>query len=163
MRWSSHNAVTFSNFPPLLYQLIKIQVETFYISHLFTELKIPFGWKTSVVCTQFMFYSWKYLDLKLLLHDLTYSFFLFQFAGETFHIEYLTDLVKEWQEKERGSFPTPIECTIIVWVFSCIWRDLKEVYERHSDLESIIPFGNSAIPSIKIWLLSIASWLTSFF
>ena len=100
------------------------------------------------VCTQFMFYSLKYLDLKLLLHDLTYSFF--QFAGETFHIEYLTDLVKEWHEKERGSFPTPIECTIIVWVFSCIWRDLKEVYERHSDLESIIPFGNSAFPSIEI-------------
>ena len=72
------------------------------------------------------------------------TFFLFQFAGETFQIEYLTDLVKEWHEKERGSFPTPIECTIIVWVFSCIWRDLKEVYERHSDLKSMILFVNSA-------------------
>ena len=56
-------------------------------------------------------------------------FSLFQFVGEAFHIEYLTDLVQEWQEKERGSFPTPIECMIIVWVFSCMWRDIKEVYE----------------------------------
>ena len=92
----------------------------------------------------------KILGFKNVTSWLDIIFFLFQFAGETFHIEYLTDLVKEWHEKERGSFPTPIECTIIVWVFSCIWRDLKEVYERHSDLESIIPVGKSAIPSIKI-------------
>merc|ERR1712223_2078440 len=52
-----------------------------------------------------------------------------QFVGEAFKIEYLTDLVQEWQEKERGSFPTPIECMIIVLVFSCMWRDIKEVYE----------------------------------
>ena len=77
------------------------------------------------------------------------TFFLFQFAGETFQIEYLTDLVKEWHEKERGSFPTPIECTIIVWVFSCIWRDLKEVYERHSDLKSIILFVNFRVTESK--------------
>ena len=89
-------------------------------------------------------YTSQVSDLNVTKYNEYLFFFLFQFAGETFHIEYLTDLVKEWHEKERGSFPTPIECTIIVWVFSCIWRDLKEVYERHSDLKSIISFVNSA-------------------
>ena len=49
--------------------------------------------------------------------------------GEQFEIQYLLDLVEEWHEKERGSFPTPIECIIIIWVFSIMWKEVKEVYE----------------------------------
>lgn len=53
----------------------------------------------------------------------------FQFVGETFDVPFLTDLVEEWHEKERGSFPTPIECLIIIWIFSIMWKEVKEVYE----------------------------------
>ena len=44
--------------------------------------------------------------------------------GETFDLKFLTDLVEEWQEKERGSFPTPIECVIIFWVFALMWKEV---------------------------------------
>ena len=38
-------------------------------------------------------------------------------------------MIDEWAEKERGCFPTPIECIIILWVFSIMWKEVKEVYE----------------------------------
>jgi transient receptor potential cation channel subfamily C protein 4 len=44
-------------------------------------------------------------------------------------VKFLTDLVKEWHDKERGSFPTPIECIIILWVLALMWKEIKSVYE----------------------------------
>ena len=38
-------------------------------------------------------------------------------------------LVDDWRAKERGSFPTPVECIIIFWVFALIWKEIKLVYE----------------------------------
>ena len=29
----------------------------------------------------------------------------------------------------EGSFPSPVECIIIVWVFGLLWKEMKEVYE----------------------------------
>ena len=55
--------------------------------------------------------------------------FPLQLLGETFENQYLLDIVQEWSDKERGSFPTPIECMIIAWVFSFLWKEVKEVYE----------------------------------
>ena len=46
-----------------------------------------------------------------------------------FEIQYLLDLVEEWQKHERGALPSPIECVIIFWVMSLIWKEVKEVYE----------------------------------
>jgi transient receptor potential cation channel subfamily C protein 4 len=37
-------------------------------------------------------------------------------------------MVQEWHSKERGSFPSPIECIIIFWVMALMWKEIKEVY-----------------------------------
>ena len=52
-----------------------------------------------------------------------------QFLWETFEIKIFKKMIDEWAEKERGCFPTPIECIIILWVFSIMWKEVKEVYE----------------------------------
>ncbi len=49
------------------------------------------------------------------------------FIGEQFHLDILLDMVDEWHMKERGSFPSPIECIIIFWVFALIWKEIKQV------------------------------------
>ena len=54
------------------------------------------------------------------------------FIGEKFEVDFLKTMVEEWHEKERGSFPSPIECIIIFWVFALIWKEIKEI---HSQLE----------------------------
>lgn len=53
----------------------------------------------------------------------------FQFLGDVFDVDLLTHLVEDWHTKERGSFPSPIECIIIFWVFALMWKEMKEVYE----------------------------------
>ncbi len=40
---------------------------------------------------------------------------------------FLLDLVSDWHAKERGSFPSPIECVIIFWVLALIWKEVKQV------------------------------------
>ena len=49
------------------------------------------------------------------------------FIGEQFEIEFFNKLVSDWHETERGSFPSPIECIIIFWVFALIWKEIKQV------------------------------------
>jgi hypothetical protein len=44
-------------------------------------------------------------------------------------MDFLTHMVDGWHTKERGSFPSPIECIIIFWVFALMWKEMKEVYE----------------------------------
>ena len=51
------------------------------------------------------------------------------FIGEQFDCDFCRRLVKDWHDTERGSFPTPIECIIIFWVFALIWKEIKEVYD----------------------------------
>jgi transient receptor potential cation channel subfamily C protein 4 len=46
-----------------------------------------------------------------------------------FKIEWMNEMVDEWHAKERGSFPTPVECIIIFWVLALIWKEVKLVYE----------------------------------
>ncbi len=41
----------------------------------------------------------------------------------------MLNMVSEWRAKERGSFPTPVECVIIFWVLALIWKEVKLVYE----------------------------------
>ena len=53
------------------------------------------------------------------------------FVGEQFGMEFLIEMVDEWHAKERGSFPSPVECVIIFWVFALIWREIKQVGKRH--------------------------------
>jgi len=36
--------------------------------------------------------------------------------------------VREWHFKERGSFPSPIECIIIFWVLALMWKEIKQVF-----------------------------------
>ncbi len=50
--------------------------------------------------------------------------------GEQFKVQFLLDLVAEWHRKERGSFPSPVECVIIFWVFALIWKEIKQVYDE---------------------------------
>jgi len=50
-------------------------------------------------------------------------------VGEHFGLDALVAAVDDWQAKERGSFPSPVECIIIFWVFALIWKEIKEVYE----------------------------------
>ena len=44
-------------------------------------------------------------------------------------MDFLSHMVDDWHTKERGSFPSPIECIIIFWVFALMWKEMKEVYE----------------------------------
>ena len=51
------------------------------------------------------------------------------FIGDTFGMTWMTEMVAQWSKKERGSFPSPIECVIILWVFALMWKEMKLVYE----------------------------------
>ena len=64
-----------------------------------------------------------------MLMSLFSSLFVFQFLSDTFGITYLSNILEDWKEKERGCFPTPIECMIIFWVIALMWKDVKEVYD----------------------------------
>lgn len=38
-------------------------------------------------------------------------------------------MVEKWNEHERGSLPSPIECIIIIWVLALMWKEMKIVYD----------------------------------
>eukprot|EP00095_Tigriopus_kingsejongensis_P010280 snap_masked-scaffold474_size162001-processed-gene-0.5 protein:Tk10280 transcript:snap_masked-scaffold474_size162001-processed-gene-0.5-mRNA-1 annotation:"trp channel protein" len=54
---------------------------------------------------------------------------ILDFLGEYFDIELFNTMVDEWHRHERGSFPSPIECLIIFWVFALIWKEVKEIHK----------------------------------
>ena len=48
------------------------------------------------------------------------------------------DIIDEWTRKERGSLPTPIECTIIIWVFAIMWKEIKVRWRRIEFFEFLL-------------------------
>ena len=52
------------------------------------------------------------------------------------------DIIDEWTRKERGSLPTPIECTIIIWVFAIMWKEIKV---RRIPIDFVILFSFSSV------------------
>ena len=50
-------------------------------------------------------------------------------ASDTFDAPWLKEMVAEWNQHERGSLPSPIECIIIIWVLALTWKEMKIVYD----------------------------------
>ena len=72
------------------------------------------------------------------------------------------DIIDEWTRKERGSLPTPIECTIIIWVFAIMWKEIKV---RRIPIDFVILFSFSSVARktisfiVRIIVLAILSKL----
>ena len=59
------------------------------------------------------------------------------------------DIIDEWTRKERGSLPTPIECTIIIWVFAIMWKEIKV---RRIPIDFVILFSFYSVAKKKQFL-----------
>ena len=82
--------------------------------------------------------------IKFICHSSSYIFFLFLLAMASQRIEYLIveilasllededlyNLVIEWERTERGSLPSYVETSIILWQVCLLWRDIKVVYKQ---------------------------------
>uniref|UniRef100_A0A146KZM0 Transient receptor potential protein n=6 Tax=Lygus hesperus TaxID=30085 RepID=A0A146KZM0_LYGHE len=93
--------------------------------------------------------------VKFVMHSASYSFFLMllgaasqrveTLALEWFGTEWMRELVKEWQRRERGSIPGLVESMIILFVISLIWNEVRALFkdgllEYISDLWNIVDF-----------------------
>lgn len=59
--------------------------------------------------------------------------------------DYIKEIVKEWNRKERGALPGFAECGVILYVISLIWAEVKSLWdgglmEYISDLWNIVDF-----------------------
>ncbi|XP_065223163.1 transient receptor potential protein-like [Planococcus citri] len=96
--------------------------------------------------------------VKFVCHSASYASFLGLLAlasqrVETLALEilghmghpFLLDIVKEWQEKERGSMFGMVESMIVLFVLSLIWKEMRSLYEDGlleyiTDLWNILDF-----------------------
>ena len=67
------------------------------------------------------------------------------------------DIIDEWTRKERGSLPTPIECTIIIWVFAIMWKEIK-VRRIPIDFVILFSFPSVARKTISFKLIKNSSF-----
>ncbi|CAA9995354.1 unnamed protein product [Nesidiocoris tenuis] len=110
--------------------------------------------------------------VKFIIHSASYSFFLMLNASasqrvetlllEWFGTDWMRDLVKEWQRRERGSLPGLVESMIIIYVISLIWSETKSLYrdgllEYISDLWNIVDFITYFFYGIWIFMRA-TSW-----
>ncbi|XP_052749802.1 transient receptor potential protein [Galleria mellonella] len=77
-------------------------------------------------------------------------------------IRWLQQLVEYWKEHERGSLPGPIEFTVIIYIASLIWAEIRALWtggimEYISDLWNIVDFITNMF--YIAWIsLRISSW-----
>ncbi|XP_037292191.1 transient receptor potential protein [Manduca sexta] len=77
-------------------------------------------------------------------------------------IRWLQDLVDYWKEHERGSLPGPIEFSVIIYIASLIWAEIRALWtggitEYISDLWNIVDFITNMF--YIAWIsLRISSW-----
>ncbi|KAK2716108.1 transient receptor potential protein-like [Artemia franciscana] len=103
---------------------------------------------------------------KFLFHSASYLFFLSLLAMASQRLEYvliewfgpewIKEMMYEWQRKERGSLPGPVECLIIFWVFGLIWAEIKSLWndgliEYITDLWNIVDFITNVF--FTAWIL----------
>ena len=101
--------------------------------------------------------------VKFVCHSASYIFFLILLTLASQRIEYiivealaemldaseLSDLVIEWERKERGALPSVVEWAIILWVVCLLWRDIKSVCK-----DGLVEYMSD------LW--SLADWFTNF-
>ncbi|XP_022912799.2 transient receptor potential protein [Onthophagus taurus] len=93
--------------------------------------------------------------VKFICHSSSYALFLMLLGAASQRLEiellnilgndYIKEIVKEWNRKERGALPGFAECGVILYVISLIWAEVKSLWdgglmEYISDLWNIVDF-----------------------
>ncbi|KAM3966006.1 transient receptor potential [Aphomia sociella] len=110
--------------------------------------------------------------VKFICHSTSYMLFLTLLSLASQRAEYLIlewsgirwlqQLVEYWKEHERGSLPGPIEFTVIIYIASLIWAEIRALWtggimEYISDLWNIVDFITNMF--YIAWIsLRISSW-----
>ncbi|XP_063831875.1 transient receptor potential protein isoform X1 [Ostrinia nubilalis] len=110
--------------------------------------------------------------VKFICHSSSYMLFLMLLSLASQRAEYLVlewsgirwlqELVEHWKEHERGSLPGLIEFTVIIYIASLIWAEIRSLWtgglmEYISDLWNIVDFITNMF--YIAWIsLRVASW-----
>ncbi|CAH0560770.1 unnamed protein product [Brassicogethes aeneus] len=115
--------------------------------------------------------------VKFICHSMSYAFFLTLLGAasqrieilalELFGTDWVQDMVKEWQRKERGAFFGIAECGVILYVISLVWAEIRALWndgleEYISDLWNIVDFITNMF--YVIWFaLRTAAWFLAWY
>lgn len=74
------------------------------------------------------------------------EYLILEFIG----LPWMMKMLEEWRRHERGAMPGIIECSVIIYVVSLIWGEIRSLYsdgllEYVTDLWNIVDFISNSL------------------